>query len=78
MGCVGVPWGVREGSSARIGVPQPKTTGRLDGRARALALRAAGALNARDLCALSERGHGHSPACHSHGVGSRDGDMGKE
>ena len=70
MGCVGVPWGVREGSSARIGVPQPKTTGRLDGRARALALRAAGA--------LSERGHGHSPACHSHGVGSRDGDMGEE
>ena len=68
----------RRPERSRIGVPQPKTTERLDGRARALALRAAGALNARDLCALSERGHGHSPACHSHGVGSRDGDMGEE
>ena len=56
-----------------MGVPQPRTTGRLHGRARGLLLRAAGALSARDLCALSGRGHGILPACYGLGVGFRRG-----
>ena len=57
-------------------VPQPRSTGRLHGRARWLALPAAGALSVRDLCALSDRCHGHSPACW-HGIGVPQGPMGR-
>ena len=57
-------------------VPQPRSTGRLHGRARWPALPAAGALSVRDLCALSDRCHGHSPACW-HGIGVPQGPMGR-